>query len=48
MPDSKDVASENTPKKLPPCTIPEDSEKLCTMVEEMFPELSERKKSKKK
>lgn len=48
MPDSKDVMWENTPKKLLPCTIPEYSEKLCAMVEEMFPELPERKKSKKK
>ena len=48
MPDSKDVVWENTPKKLLPCTILEDSEKLCAMVEEMFPELPERKKNKKK
>ena len=48
MPDSKDVVWENTPKKLLPCTILEDSEKLCAMVEEMFPELPERKKSRKK
>lgn len=48
MPDSKDVVWENTQKKLLPCTIPEDSEKLCAMVEEMFLEFPERKKSKKK
>lgn len=48
MPDSKDVVWENTPKKLLPCTILEDSGKLCAMVEEMFPELPERKNNKKK
>lgn len=48
MPDSKDVMWENIPKKLLPCTIPEYSEKLCAMVDEMFPELHESKKSKKK
>lgn len=44
MPDSKCGEWENTPENLLPCTILEDSEKLCAMVEEMFPELPERKK----
>ena len=49
MPDSKCGEWENTPKNLLPCTILEDSEKLCAMVEEMYPELPERtKKSGKK
>lgn len=33
MPDSKCGEWENTPKNLLPCTILEDSEKLCAMVE---------------
>lgn len=39
---------ENTPKTLLPCTILDNSEKLCAMVREMYPELPEPKKKTKK
>lgn len=48
MPDSRETVWENTPKNLLPCTILEDSEKLCAMVEEMFAELPASKSRKKK
>lgn len=39
MPDCRDEVWENTPAALLPCTILEDSGKLCQMVKEMYPEL---------
>ena len=39
MPDCRDEVWENTPVALLPCTILEDSGKLCQMVREMYPEL---------
>lgn len=48
MPDSRDVVWENTPKKILPCTILEDSEKLCAMVEEKFPRASRKEEEQEK
>lgn len=44
MPDCREETWENTPPALLPCTILEDREKLCEMVEAMYPELPEPKK----
>jgi len=44
MPDCREEVWENTPQSLLPCTILDDSEKLCAMVREMYPELPEPKK----
>ena len=45
MPDCRNEVWENTPAALLPCTILEDSGKLCQMVREMYPEKSEAKRS---
>lgn len=46
MPDSACIKWELTPQNLLPCTVLDDSEKLCEMVEKMYPELPEPKKKK--
>ncbi len=48
MPNCRDEVWENTPNTLLPCTILEDRERLCEMVEAMYPELPEPKKKPKK
>lgn len=48
MPDCREENWENTPQNLLPCTILEDSEKLCEMVKAMYPELPMPKKKKPK
>ena len=46
MPDCREEVWENTPKALLPCTILDDSGKLCEMVRAMYPELPEPKEKK--
>ncbi|MFR5600972.1 MAG: TfoX/Sxy family protein [Lachnospiraceae bacterium] len=48
MPDCREEIWANTPNTLLPCTILDDSERLCAMVMEMYPELPEPKSKKKK
>ena len=48
MPGCREETWENTPQSLLPCTILEDSEKLCEMVKEMYSELPMPKKKKPK
>lgn len=48
MPDCRNLIWDNTPKTLLPCTILDDSERLCAMVEEMYDELPDRKPRKKR
>lgn len=48
MPDCREEAWENTPPSLLPCTILDDSGKLCAMVREMYPELPAPKKKREK
>ena len=46
MPDCRDEVWADTPAALLPCTILEDSGKLCEMVREMYPELPKPKAKK--
>ena len=46
MPDCREEVWADTPPALLPCTLLEDSGKLCEMVREMYPELPEPKAKK--